>query len=549
MSVETVSMRTRDGVRLDADVYCPPGAGGAHPVLLMRQPYGRKIASTVTFAHPSWYAAQGYLVVVQDVRGRGTSEGEFEPFTHEMEDGYDSVEWAAKLPGSNGRVGMYGFSYQGMTQLYAAAARPPSLKTICPSMVGYDLYEDWAYEGGAFRLQSNLAWAVQVEAESARIGGDETKFAALSRAGKSLPLVDATPALPSSLAPFLEHSFYRTWIERQHDAEYWAQLSPRKHLAHTDLPTLHVGGWYDSFLTGTLSCYLDMASRCRAPQQLIVGPWGHLPWGRRVGELDFGDEASTPIDRLQVAWFDHFLAERTSQPPVLDGAVHLFELGSNRWRGFASWPRSSPMSLHLGSSGLASVRSDDGHLSLKPARNESPDTVVHDPWRPAASIGGHAGFPFGPIDRAAIDERSDVLVYTTRRFESDQYFAGYVEAHLWCSSDAASFDLSVTLSEVHSDGRVFCLTQGISRVSNDTAAKCRTVRLRAMCACIRKGHALRLSISAACFPAYDVNPGTGEPVARARLIDQKIVTVAILSGGRFDSRVVLPSIDSGELPP
>ncbi len=156
---ESASMLTRDGVRLDADIY-RPDAEGEFPVLLMRQPYGRAIASTVVYAHPSWYAAHGYIVVIQDVRGRGTSQGEFKLFVNEINDGEDAVNWVVNLPGSNGKVGMYGFSYQGMTQLYAAAAKPPALKTICPAMIAYDLYTDWVYEGGAFCLQTNLGWAI-----------------------------------------------------------------------------------------------------------------------------------------------------------------------------------------------------------------------------------------------------------------------------------------------------------------------------------------------------------------------------------------------------
>ncbi|MDY7015701.1 MAG: CocE/NonD family hydrolase, partial [Cyanobacteriota bacterium] len=150
---ETASLHVRDGTRLDADIY-RPDSGDRFPVLLMRQPYGRAIASTVVYAHPRWYAARGYIVVVQDVRGRGTSQGEFRLFEREAEDGFDTVEWAAQLPGSTGEVGMYGFSYQGMTQLYAASARPSALKVLCPGMVGYNLYSDWAYENGAFCLQA-----------------------------------------------------------------------------------------------------------------------------------------------------------------------------------------------------------------------------------------------------------------------------------------------------------------------------------------------------------------------------------------------------------
>lgn len=184
---QTASMYTRDGVRLDADIYRPDG-DGEFPVLLMRQPYGRAIASTVVYAHPTWYAAQGYIVVIQDVRGRGTSQGEFKLFANEIADGEDTVNWAASIPGSNGQVGMYGFSYQGMTQLYTAIAQPPALKTICPAMIGYDLYTDWAYEGGAFCLQTNLAWAIQLATETARLRGDKEKYQALFTASRNLPL-------------------------------------------------------------------------------------------------------------------------------------------------------------------------------------------------------------------------------------------------------------------------------------------------------------------------------------------------------------------------
>jgi len=174
-----VKVPMRDGINLTADIYRPKGTNTALPVLLMRLPYGRAIASTVTYAHPSWYANHGYIVVIQDVRGCGTSEGEFYPFRSEYEDGYDTVNWAATLPCSSGVVGMYGFSYQGMTQLYAAATQPPALKTLCPAMVGYDLYTDWAYEGGAFCLQTNLAWAIQLATETARLQKEDKAYKTL----------------------------------------------------------------------------------------------------------------------------------------------------------------------------------------------------------------------------------------------------------------------------------------------------------------------------------------------------------------------------------
>lgn len=191
---ETISMTTRDGVRLDADVYRP--ATGDHPVLLMRQPYGRQIASTVCYAHPSWYAAQGYFVVIQDVRGRGTSQGVFDLFVNEAEDGAQTIEWAAALPGSNGRVGMYGFSYQGSAQMLTAARRVSALKAIAPAMIGWEMRSDWAYENDAFCLAANLSWGLQIAAESARLAADEEAFHALFAASRATPFHNATPARP-----------------------------------------------------------------------------------------------------------------------------------------------------------------------------------------------------------------------------------------------------------------------------------------------------------------------------------------------------------------
>ncbi len=167
-----VPSRMRDRVTLYADVYRPAGEG-PFPVILMRLPYDKTQAENISYSHPSWYAQRGYMVVVQDVRGYWASEGEFTPFLHEAEDGYDTVEWAASLPNSNGRVGMYGFSYVGATQLQAALGRPPSLQTICPGLTGSQYYEGWAYNGGAFALAFNASWAAYLAMDDARKQGDD----------------------------------------------------------------------------------------------------------------------------------------------------------------------------------------------------------------------------------------------------------------------------------------------------------------------------------------------------------------------------------------
>ncbi|MCX7592886.1 MAG: CocE/NonD family hydrolase [Fischerella sp.] len=527
-------MYTRDGVRLDADIY-RPDADGEFPVLLMRQPYGRAIASTVVYAHPSWYAAQGYIVVIQDVRGRGTSAGEFKLFAHEIADGEDAVNWAANLPGSNGSVGMYGFSYQGMTQLYAAAAKPPALKTICPAMIGYDLYADWAYEGGAFCLQNNLAWAIQLATETARLRGDKQAYQTLRAASRNLPLDSAIPTCPEILKNLAPDSFYHEWLEHLQPDAYWQQLSPKTHMKDVDLPMFHIGGWFDSYLRGTLNLYKDMAARSCYRQQLLVGPWAHLPWSPKVGEVDFGVNAVSPVDRMQICWFDQFL-KGINTGLLEQMPVWMFEMGSNTWQGFPCFPEYDHKSYFLSSQGITSIRKDEGILTTICPEIGVDDVLVHDPWRPVPSLGGHAAIPAGVFERSHIDSRTDVLTYTSAPLDSDLHLVGDVIVAIVCSADKPSFDLSVVLSEVHPDGRVYNLTQGYLRCQDGTNRITRKIQLQATCARITKGNALRLSISAACFPAYAINPGNSSPFG----MDAEIITLTVGCGGTSFSQVLLP---------
>jgi uncharacterized protein len=540
---QTLSMETRDGVRLDADLYYPPEAG-EFPVLLMRQPYGRAIASTVVYAHPTWYAAQGYIVVVQDVRGRGSSEGEFDLFAHEINDGFDTVNWAANLPHSTGQVGMYGFSYQGMTQLYAAAAQPAALKTLCPSMIGYDLYQDWAYEGGAFCYQLNLAWAIQLAAETARRQGDTAAYQALYAASRNPPLQD--PVCPQSalLQQYAPDSFYHAWLAHPEPDDYWEKLSPRSHLTSVDLPMLHIGGWFDTYLRGTLRFYQEMATR-RSPQALWVAPWAHLPWGRRVGAIDYGRAANSQIDRLQIRWFDHFLKGKDTG--LLDAPlVNLFEMGSNQWRSFKEFPTGQTKSYCLVTTGLAGMDEQAGKLSeTLEFESLQPDVWVHDPWRPVPTIAGHGGFPAGSGDRAATDCRTDVLTYQTAPLDTDLHLAGTLSVSLYCTADTPSFDICAVLSEVkrsESTQSVYNFSQGYRRINSPQCPV--QIELQPTCICISKGNAIRLSISAACFPAYAVNSGTGAAAGESRLIDARVITLKVSSSKDEASTIVLPIVSN-----
>jgi uncharacterized protein len=533
-----VSFLTRDYVRLDADLYYPDSLG-EFPVLLMRQPYGRKIASTVVYAHPSWYASQGYLVVIQDVRGRGTSQGEFKLFANEIEDGLETLNWAAQLPQSNGKVGMYGFSYQGMTQLYAAVHQPPALKTICPAMIAYNLYQDWAYENNAFCLQMNLGWAIQLASETAKLKGDQETFQKLYAASRNLPLLDKIPVNPNILKELAPDSFYHDWLNRSEDDPYWQNLSPEFLLEKVDLPMLHIGGWFDPHLRGNFKLYQNMKNKSQFPQHLIVGPWGHLPWGRKTGEINYGQSASSFIDEYQIAWFDHFLKGKQSQ--LLEKLpIQLFEMGSNQWRNLEALNSNQQQTFYLKSNGLANIQENAGQLvtDLLLDMPKIIDTIVHDPWRPVPSLGGHAGFPSGSFERSHLDTRFDVLTYTSQPLTKDLFLQGEIKVEINVQGDTASFDLCAIVSEVYPDGSVYNFSQSYRRVNTSETEQTILFSLQPICMKLAQGNAIRLSLSGANFPAYAMNSGTKQFPYETKLIDYQVITLSIHSGGTALSKII-----------
>ncbi|MFN5513652.1 MAG: CocE/NonD family hydrolase [Cyanobacteriota bacterium] len=532
---DSADVYTRDGVPLATDLYYPD-TGEPLPALLLRQPYGRKIASTVVYAHPRWYAQQGYLVVIQDVRGRGDSGGEFRLFENEIQDGADTLEWVANLPQCNGAVGMYGFSYQGMTQLYSAASQSSCLKAICPAMMAWDLRRDWAYENGAFCWQLNLTWATQLALESARRRGNIGAHQALKNAFAAPSFNGAVPVQSDTLQTWAPESFYWDWI--RDDPDYWSALSPQDLLPSLSIPTLQIGGWFDPHLRGNLALYQALKEG-NCPQKLIIGPWGHLPWGRRTGQKDYGPEAVSPVDWWQVDWFNAHLKGQTnalSESPSL----HLFEMGSNRWLNLEDFPQCRQTWFFSGN-GLAAIQGGDltPKLGLTGA-----DTWVHDPGRPVPALGGHASFPSGAWERGSLDSRSDVLTYTSAPLTEPLRLCGASQVRLWLESDCPSFDLSAVLSEVTPQGEVWPLAQSYGTFAGEPGALQEIIlNLQAVCAQIPPGNALRLSLSGAAFPAYPVNPGTGEKPTESRLIDQKVITLTLHSGKSYPTALVLPLLD------
>ncbi|MBP2301395.1 CocE/NonD family hydrolase [Azospirillum picis] len=531
---ETVSMRTRDGIRLDADLY-RPDAAGTWPVLLLRTACGRRVCETSHYAHPRWYAARGYVVVVQDVRGRGTSDGRFRPFEAEREDGADAVAWAASLPGSSGSVGMYGRGYAGMAQWLAMAEAPSALRAIAPAFAGWDVYSDWAYEGGAFRLADAMGWALAAAAESARRVEDGTGHRLLSDAVRALPVDDEIPSRPQALRDYARYSHYDDWLTNPLPGPAWDALSPRAMLPGmaADVAVLQLGGWYDPRLAGILDAHEALAARGRAPVRLVVGPWGAvgpaaLPDGAPDGLPD--------LDGLQLPWFDRVLKGEGSMADR-GGPVRLHDVESGRWHDL---PSVSPAAaaLHLASDGLANRQG--GRLAVEPPDLEALDVVVHDPRCPVPSVGGHAmPSSAGRCDRAAVDRRHDVAVYTSLPLEEPLILAGRVALDLWVEADAPSFDVSAVLSVVRPDGQVLALTQGHARVEPGDPTRPLTIGMRAACATLAPGSALRLSLAGSCFPAYPVNPGTGAEPGETRRVDALPITLLIHSGPDRPSRLRL----------
>ncbi|WP_425052836.1 CocE/NonD family hydrolase [Psychromarinibacter sp. S121] len=528
---------TRDGVELVADIWKPAGSG-RYPVMLMRQPYGRRIASTIVLAHPAWYAAQGYVVVIQDVRGCGDSGGRFSVLSNEAEDGAETLAWAAELPFGTGQVATYGFSYQAMTQYLAlAGARKAGTKlpdAMVPVMGGWNIETDWAYEGGAFRMALHQNWALQMAAEQARRAGDMDEYQDFLNAAEQGVHFGPRPAYAEILDRADGHiGHYGDWREGR--AESFASIAPETALSADplDIPALHVAGWLDFMFDGTLAAYRAFQARSAAPQRLIVGPWAHLPWGRHVG-VDLGEAAGDGVDADIVAFLDHHLKGVEQEGPP----CRLFDLGANCWRDLARFPEHYDHSLFLSSDGRAATTTTAGTLARAPD-GEAQDFVVHDPWRPAPAVGLHWAFPGVYCDRRVADDRTDVAVYTTAPLEAELRLAGPVAAELHVGSDCPSHDLNCTLSVIRPDGTALTLTGGHLRVADSAAPGARLVAMRAVCATVPAGARLRLSIQMAAWPTFAINPGTGVRPEQAARGEAAVTTIDIRSGTASPSRLVL----------
>ena len=547
---------TRDGIELVSDHYYPPEAG-PNPTLLMRQPYGRDIASTVVYAHPAWFARRGYNVVIQDVRGRGDSGGEFYPFRHEALDGADTIAWLRARPESNGRVGMYGFSYQGMTQILAAAENPEGLQCISPGMTACDLYHGWFYHQGALRLASSLGWGIQLLKADARRkqlreASDrlEQAWANLSSQTGVLPF-RAHPALHGEGLP----QYVLDWFNHDQPGEYWTALDVSQRLDQIRLPALHISGWYDTYLKGSIDGFLTLCNHAggefsREHQYLIAGPWIHIPWGDRIGSVNFGPEALLDTDSILLRWFDHWLKD--SGGFAAEPRVRHFVLGENRWRQAGAFPAEANYILHLHTGGNANSRKGDGTLSPEePVGGEPADIFVYDPEVPVLAPGGPAAAS-GPYDQASMELGNNLLVYSTPPLADPLWIFGIPRINLYASTSSAETDFTAKLVRVKPDGAAEFICMGIARSSylfRETGYASDKIHLwnfflDATSCRFDRGDRIRLEIASSAFPLYDRNPGSGVASCNATSWDWRRSTQIVYHTQELQSALYLPASEA-----
>ena len=515
------SLILADGVRLMAKLWWPE-AGGPWPALLMRQPYGRDIASTVTYAHPAWWAQHGFLVVVQDVRGQGDSTGFFSGFSQEADDTSATHAWVRALPECNGKLGCYGFSYQGLTQLLAPAdSQAPDC--LAPAMAGLDERDDWSCEGGAHWWHLGLGWGLQLAALQAKRRGDDQAWVNIRRSLEDGTYLRNGPELLQDHDP---NGMAWTWLQRDpKDRERWP-IHPVQN-SWLKQPMLLLGGWWDPHLSGILELWRQSKAAGGSPE-LWVGAATHLEWWPGV---------QTQLLRF---FSRHLKGDENLSSP---GTAQFWNMTRSRWQKPCA-PPAMTWSLH--SSGLACTDPNHGVLQDN-GSGMGMEWIVHDPWRPVPAIGGHLSPSAGPADRATLDQRTDVATFNSLHLTEELQLFGRPQLHLKAQADHPGFDLCVSLSRCAPGGETAQqLSTGVLRVLGDQAqiATEHVVQLQPLLATLDAGDQLRVSIAAAAWPAIGVNPGDDSTPSGAPSPQHRVVTLTLHLTG---SKLQLNPVNTGKL--
>jgi putative CocE/NonD family hydrolase len=573
-----IPVAMRDGTVLMTDVYRPSGAG-RFPVLLQRTPYNKENGALALVQTDTFRAVRrGYAVVIQDCRGRWRSDGDFNPFLQEINDGYDAVEWCGSQPWSDGNVGMYGTSYVGATQWLAAISAPPSLRAIAPAFTASDYYEGWTYQGGAFQWGFMLNWVLPFLTSADLLRHNhrhpmadfqtwaDTTVAAIdgmNHTAKTLPLRDfpVNPEVTPYFADWLSHSTYD---------DYWQSRSIETRHDQVQVPAFNIAGYYDIFLSGSLRNYTGVRDKgateaARTGGRVLLGPWTHTtPPLAQSGAVDFGVRAgqgpmplSLDVDGATLRFFDLWLRGiddgLSNEPPV-----RLYVMGEDVWRSEEEWPlaRAVETTFFLSSSGNANTVAGDGTLEQGMTAGQREDIYLYDPHHPVPTIGGQlccypSQLPPGAFDQRPVEFRPDVLVYKTEPLEQDVEVTGPVQLTLWASTSALDTDFTAKLVDIYPDGYARNLTDGIIRARYRTSTdKARpitpgepteyTIDLWATSNLFQRGHRIALEVSSSNFPRFDRNLNTGHDLG----VDAEMQPAVqrIFHDVERPSRLVLPIV-------
>ena len=508
----------RDGVYLAADVY---GVSNAErkPVLLQRTPYNRKAAATIA----QRYAADGYVVVVQDTRGRFESEGVFFPYNNEGQDGFDTTDWIVRQAWSDGRIGMWGASYVGAVQYQAAAEDAPGLAVLAPTAT-WSSFHGNIYSGGVSRLALIATAAAGLYPPPSGVSAPTDWYQTL----QALPLADLDLAMGWRI-PWLN-----SILTHPRRDGFWNRLNLTEKTGKLAIPAQHVVGYYDFFSRETVANFQRL-SKNAAPQQLILGPWDHGSIGKRkLGEVDFGEASDFNLADENLRWFNSLLKSKADSPTP---GVRYFSMGDNQWKSAAQWPPETTQAtaFYLHSNGQANTRTGNGRIDRKPpATNEPGDTFRADPanpvpaWPPAPPQAKFNAF-WGPVDQGPNEDRPDVLVYDSGRLAAPLSVAGPVTAEVWVSHDTPDADWVVKVINVWPTGFAQNLSVGIQRASmqeKPPAGQPYLVRVDVghFAAQLGVGHSLRVEVTGSYFPLFDrnTNTGLGPYDASTRVATQKV---------------------------
>lgn len=590
---KSVMVKMRDGVRLSTDIYFPIGAAEPLPVVLIRTPYNKSLYRPGRASgYYRWrdgdvrvqlFAGQGYIVVVQDLRGRYESEGQWLVGTHEREDGSDTVDWLAAQPWSSGKIGTYGCSYLGEDQLQLAATRNPHQTAAIPQGAGgvyTGTHRTFAFmDGGAFELASAIGWFPREGSKffyRPPAWTDDSVFqdaASYFNPSPTWPKVDYQKVfwwLP--LIDIMKRvggppTYFEDFVSNGPDDAYWKTLNYVNDSDHFNTPALHVNSWYDlgvneTFMIWNLMQRNSESAAARQNQFVIISPTTHceseqVPKQTIIGQRDLGD-ARLDFYGIYLKWFDYWL--KGADNGILKmPKVQIYVMGKNQWRGEDRWPlpQTRFVNYYLQSDGRANSRFGNGTLEATAPSQQKSDTFTYDPKTPVPSLGGvicctaAPNTPGGSYDQSDLEARDDVLVYTSAALKEGVEITGPLELVLYVSSSAKDTDFTGKLEDVYPDGRAFNLQDGLLRARYREGYDKKVwmeeghvyelhLDLHAVSNYFAAGHRIRLEVSSSNFPRLDRNLNTG-----GNNYDETQWVVArnsVFHSTKYPSHLVLPIV-------